>query len=48
MGHKFNTIEDILEDLSAGKNIVMIDDVEREDEGDVICAARYTYRNICI
>ena len=47
MGHKFNTIEEILEDLRAGKNVVMIDDVDRENEGDVICAARFaTQENV--
>lgn len=47
MGHKFNTIEEILEDLRAGKNVVMIDDVDRENEGDVICAARFaTQKNV--
>lgn len=47
MGHKFNTIEEILEDLRVGKNVVMIDDVDRENEGDVICAARFaTQENV--
>ena len=27
---KFNTIEEILDDLKAGKNIVLIDDEERK------------------
>ena len=38
---KFNTIEEILEDLKAGKNIVLVDDEDRENEGDVICAAEF-------
>ena len=47
MDIKFNTIEELLEDLKAGKNIVMIDDEDRENEGDVICAARFaTQENI--
>ncbi len=47
MDVKFNTIEELLEDLKAGKNIVMIDDEDRENEGDVICAARFaTQENI--
>ena len=37
----FNTIEELLEDLRSGKNIVMIDDENRENEGDVICAAEF-------
>lgn len=47
MEYKFNTIEELLEDLRAGKNIVMIDDEDRENEGDVICAARFaTQENV--
>lgn len=43
----FNTIEEILEDLKAGKNVVIIDDEKRENEGDVICAAEYaTLENV--
>lgn len=36
---QFNTIDEILEDLRDGKIVVMIDDEDRENEGDVICAA---------
>ncbi len=44
---KFNTTEELLEDLRAGKNIVLIDDEDRENEGDVICAAEFaTMENI--
>jgi len=43
----FNTIEELIEDIKAGRNIVMIDDEDRENEGDVICAARYaTQENV--
>ena len=43
----FNTIEEILEDLKAGKNIILIDDEDRENEGDVICAAEFaTLENV--
>ena len=38
---QFNTIDEILEDLRDGKIVVMIDDEDRENEGDVICAAEY-------
>lgn len=38
---KFNTIEEAAEDLRQGKIIVVIDDPDRENEGDLICAARY-------
>lgn len=39
--YEFSSIEEILEDIRAGKNIVMIDDEDRENEGDVICAAEF-------
>ena len=38
---QFNTIDEILEDLRDGKIVVMIDDEDRENEGDVICAAEH-------
>ena len=42
---KFNTIEEILDDLRAGKNIILIDDEDREN--DVICAGEFaTLENI--
>ncbi len=34
-----NSIEEILEDLRAGKMIVLVDDESRENEGDLVCAA---------
>jgi 3,4-dihydroxy 2-butanone 4-phosphate synthase / GTP cyclohydrolase II len=36
----FNTIEEALEDIKAGKVIVVVDDEDRENEGDFITAAR--------
>ncbi len=41
MSEGFNTIEEALEDLAAGKVIVCIDDPNRENEGDFICAAQF-------
>ena len=42
-----NTIEELLEDLRAGKNVVILDDEDRENEGDVICAAKFaTLENV--
>jgi 3,4-dihydroxy 2-butanone 4-phosphate synthase/GTP cyclohydrolase II len=38
---KFNTIEEAVEDLRAGKIIVVIDDPDRENEGDLVCAAEF-------
>ncbi len=32
---------DILEDLRAGKMIVLVDDEQRENEGDLVCAAEF-------
>ena len=34
-----NTIPEILEDIAAGKMVVMMDDEDRENEGDLIMAA---------
>lgn len=35
----FNTIEEAIEDIKAGKMIIMVDDEDRENEGDIIAAA---------
>lgn len=44
---KFNTIEEALADLKAGKMIVTVDDPDRENEGDLICAAEFaTLENV--
>jgi 3,4-dihydroxy 2-butanone 4-phosphate synthase / GTP cyclohydrolase II len=37
----FDLIDDALADLKAGKAIVVVDDENRENEGDVICAAQF-------
>ncbi|MBP2022107.1 3,4-dihydroxy 2-butanone 4-phosphate synthase/GTP cyclohydrolase II [Clostridium punense] len=36
---KFNTIEEAIEDIKAGKMVVVIDDEDRENEGDLLMAA---------
>lgn len=36
---KFNTIEEALEDIRSGKMIVVVDDEDRENEGDLLMAA---------
>lgn len=41
MGFEFNSIEEIAADLAAGKPVVMLDNEDRENEGDVICAAEF-------
>ncbi len=37
--HKFNTIEDALEDITKGKMVILVDDEDRENEGDLCMAA---------
>ncbi|MBM3249282.1 MAG: bifunctional 3,4-dihydroxy-2-butanone-4-phosphate synthase/GTP cyclohydrolase II [Candidatus Omnitrophica bacterium] len=37
----FNSIPDILEDLKTGKMVVVVDDEDRENEGDLIMAASF-------
>ncbi len=37
----FDSIEDALADLAQGKAIVVVDDENRENEGDLICAAEF-------
>ena len=45
--YQYDTIEDALEDLRAGKIILVTDDPDRENEGDMICAAEFaTQENI--
>jgi len=39
--YKFNTIEEILEDLRAGKMVIVVDDEDRENEGDLVMAASF-------
>ena len=38
---QYNTIEEALEDLRQGKLILATDDPDRENEGDLICAAEF-------
>ena len=43
----FSTIEDALIDYAQGKIIIVVDDENRENEGDMICAADFaTPKNI--
>jgi 3,4-dihydroxy 2-butanone 4-phosphate synthase / GTP cyclohydrolase II len=39
MSIEFSEIQEILEDLRQGKLIVLVDDEDRENEGDLVCAA---------
>ncbi|MCK9603855.1 MAG: 3,4-dihydroxy-2-butanone-4-phosphate synthase, partial [Candidatus Omnitrophica bacterium] len=36
-----NTIPEILEDLKAGKMVIVVDDEDRENEGDLVMAASF-------
>jgi len=36
---KFNTIEEALEEIKAGQMVIVVDDEDRENEGDLIIAA---------
>lgn len=39
--NKFHTVEEALEDLRQGRVILVTDDEDRENEGDLICAAQF-------
>ncbi|MGB3292487.1 MAG: bifunctional 3,4-dihydroxy-2-butanone-4-phosphate synthase/GTP cyclohydrolase II [Phormidesmis sp.] len=41
LAFSFDPIADALADLAAGRAIVVVDDENRENEGDVICAAQF-------
>ncbi|MBJ7332424.1 MAG: bifunctional 3,4-dihydroxy-2-butanone-4-phosphate synthase/GTP cyclohydrolase II [Solirubrobacteraceae bacterium] len=38
---RFSTIEEALEDIAAGKMVVVVDDEDRENEGDLVMAAEH-------
>ncbi|MDD5355967.1 MAG: 3,4-dihydroxy-2-butanone-4-phosphate synthase, partial [Candidatus Omnitrophica bacterium] len=38
---KFNAIEEIIEDIKSGKMVIVVDDEDRENEGDLIIAASF-------
>jgi 3,4-dihydroxy 2-butanone 4-phosphate synthase/GTP cyclohydrolase II len=40
MSFQFNTIEDAVEDIRNGKVVIVVDDEDRENEGDFLTAAR--------
>ena len=39
--HHFDSIPDALEDLRAGKIIIVVDDDDHENEGNIVCAAQF-------
>ena len=38
-GLRFDSIEEALQDIACGKMIILVDDEDRENEGDLVCAA---------
>ncbi len=36
---KFNTVEEAINDIQEGKMVIVVDDPDRENEGDLVCAA---------
>ena len=45
---QYNTVEEALEELRQGKIILVTDDEDRENEGDMICAAEVRHRKTLI
>ena len=42
MKTKFDSIETVLADIRKGKIVIVVDDADRENEGDLICAGQHT------
>ena len=41
MTQRFNSIESVVADLQQGKMVIVVDDADRENEGDLIMAAQF-------
>src|SRR5438309_2847589 len=41
MSQRFNSIESVVADLQKGKMVIVVDDADRENEGDLIMAAQF-------
>src|SRR5438132_11113662 len=41
MKDRFNTIESVIADLQKGKMVIVVDDADRENEGDLIMAGQF-------
>jgi 3,4-dihydroxy 2-butanone 4-phosphate synthase/GTP cyclohydrolase II len=41
MGQKFNSIETVIADLQKGRMVIVVDDADRENEGDLIMAGQF-------
>ncbi len=41
MGKQFDTVESVIADIRRGRMVILVDDADRENEGDVIMAAEF-------
>src|SRR5271166_7116310 len=41
MKHKFDSVETVVADLRKGKMVIVVDDADRENEGDLVMAAQF-------
>ena len=41
MGKQFDSIESVIADIRRGRMVILVDDADRENEGDVIMAAEF-------
>jgi 3,4-dihydroxy 2-butanone 4-phosphate synthase/GTP cyclohydrolase II len=41
MAHEFNSIESVVADIRKGRMVIVVDDADRENEGDLIMAAQF-------
>lgn len=41
MANKFNTTEELIEDIRNGRMVILVDDEDRENEGDIVLAADF-------
>ena len=39
--YQYNSVEEALEELRRGRIVLVTDDPDRENEGDMICAAEF-------
>ena len=44
MSYTLNSIEEVIEDLKAGKPVIIVDDESRDNEGDLVLAAEFATR----
>ncbi len=46
--NNFNTVEEAIEALKSGQIIIVSDDEDRENEGDLVCASDLPHQKILI